>query len=380
MYDLVIRGGTVVDPSQGIHGPADVAIRDGVVKVVAAPIVGAARHEVDADGMLVTPGLVDIHVHGLEHVSHYGLDLDRACLATGVTTAVDAGTAGRCTWPAMLHQVLEPSRLHAKAFIHISGMGMLTDALGESVDLRWLDVGACVALARDYPRHIVGVKVRQDMARVGESGMEPLRRAVAATELLGLPVMVHVGKTPVPLDQLATMLRPGDIITHAFHGWYHGALGEDGRVLDGLRKAQERGVIFDVGHGAGSFSFPVMEACLEQGFVPNTISSDLHTYSVHGPVYDLPTTMAKFVHLGLSLDEVVRRVTVDAARSVRLDGEVGSLAPGRRADVTVLEEIEGTFRFEDCFQNKRIAERTLVPRWTVLGGEVQPAHTGAPWQ
>jgi len=241
-------------------------------------------------------------------------------------------------------------------------------------------VGACVALARDYPQHIVGVKVRQDKARVGESGMEPLRRALAAAELLGLPVMVHVGNTPAPLDELAAMLRPGDIVTHTFHGWRHGALDDCGRVLAGLREAQRRGVLFDVGHGAGSFSFAVMEACLEQGFMPNTISSDLHVYSEHGPVYDLPTTMAKFLDLGLTLDEVVRRVTVDAARAVRLDGEAGSLAPGRKADVTVLEEVEGRFRFEDCFQSRRVAERTLVPRWTILGGEVIPANTVAPWR
>lgn len=379
MYDLVIRGGTVVDPGQGFHGRADVAVTGGLVQGVETQVRGAARKEVDATGMIVTPGLVDIHVHGLQHVSHYGLGLDRACLATGVTTAVDAGTAGRCTWPAMLHQVLGSSRLQVKAFIHISGMGMLTDALGESEDLRWLDVGSCVALARDYPQHIVGVKVRQDKARVGASGMEPLRRAVAAAERLGLPVMVHVGKTPVPLDELTTTLRPGDIVTHSFHGWYHGALDDEGNVLAGLRAAQDRGVVFDVGHGAGSFSFPVMKACLEQGFLPDTISSDLHTYSVHGPVYDLPTTMAKFLHLGLSLEEVVRRTTIEAARAVRLDGTAGSLASGRRADITLLQEIEGRFRFEDCFQNKRIAERTLVPRSVVLGGEVLPAATAAPW-
>jgi len=169
MYDLVIRGGTVVDPSQGIHRRADVAVSDGVVQGIEPQVSGDARREVDAGGMIVTPGLVDIHVHGLPHVSHYGLDLDRACLATGVTTAVDAGTAGRCIWPAMRRQVLEASRMRVKAFILISGMGMLTDALGESVDLRWLDVGACVALARDYPQHIVGGRTRRAWGRAAWS-------------------------------------------------------------------------------------------------------------------------------------------------------------------------------------------------------------------
>jgi dihydroorotase len=379
MFDLTIRNGTVVDPSQGIHGGADVAIDAGRIAAIGAHIPAQGRQELDAGGLIVTPGLVDIHVHAYKHVSHYGVDPDEYCLGTGVTTAVDAGTAGRCTWPGLRHFVLEKARMRVRAFLHVSGMGMLTDAVGESHDLRWLDPTAAAVIAADNADFICGIKVRLDVNRVGESGLEPLRRAEEAGQLLGRPVMAHVGKTPAPLDEITAMMRPGDIVTHSFHGWQHGVLDDNGEVFPALRQAAERGIIFDVGHGAGSFSFPVAEAALEQGFLPNTISTDQHTYSVYGPAYDLPSVMSKFLYMGLSLDEVVRKTTVDAAHAVRLGDAAGSLAPGRVADVTILQEMEGEFRFDDCFGNKRLAPRVLVPRWVVLGGELLPARTLAPW-
>jgi dihydroorotase len=379
VYDLVIRDGTVIDPAQGINGKADVAIQRGQVVAVDGHITGQARQVLHATGLLVVPGLVDIHVHLYKHVSHYGIDPDQTCLSTGVTTGVDAGSAGRCTWPGLRRFVLEPARMRALALLHISGQGMLTDYFGESEDLRWLDAGACSVVANENRDYILGVKVRLDRNRVGNSGLEPLRRAVAAAEQLGLPVMAHVGNTPAPLAEIAAMMRSGDIITHCFHGWSGGVLDDSGRVFPELRQAAERGIVFDVGHGAGSFAFPVAEAAFEQGFLPGTISSDLHTYSLYGPAYDLATTMSKFLHIGMSLNDVVRRVTCDAARAMRLDGVAGSLALGRAADVTLLQEISGQFRFDDTHQSYRIAPRTLVPRWVVLAGEVLPARTLAPW-
>ncbi len=379
MYDLVIRGGTVIDPAQSLHGKADVAIQQGQVVAVDSHIAGAARQDLDATGLLVVPGLVDIHVHLYKHVCHYGVDPDQTCLSTGVTTAVDAGSAGRCTWPGFRRFVLEPACMHAYALLHISGQGMLTDYIGESDDLRWLDVAACSVIANENRDLILGVKVRLDRNRVGQSGLEPLRRAVAAAAQLDLPVMAHVGNTPAPLADIAALMRPGDIITHCFHGWSAGVLDDNGLVFPELRQAAERGIIFDVGHGAGSFAFPVAEAACEQGFLPTTISSDLHTYSLNGPAYDLATTMSKFLHIGLSLDEVVRRVTCDAARALHLDGVAGSLAVGRPADVTLLQELAGNFPLEDCMANTRRARRVLVPRWVVLNGELLPARTAAPW-
>ncbi|MHB0875351.1 MAG: amidohydrolase/deacetylase family metallohydrolase [Anaerolineae bacterium] len=380
MYDLIIRDGNVVDPSQGLHRRADVAIDGGRIVAVDERVGASARRELDARGLIVTPGLVDLHVHLYKHVSHYGVDPDAACLGTGVTTALDAGSAGRSTWPGLRHFVLTPARMHAYALLHVSAMGMLSDTVGESADLRWLDPASIAITARDNADLILGIKVRLDRNRVGDSGIEPLRRAVAAAEALALPLMAHVGKTPVPLSAITAMMKPGDVITHCFHGWEHGVLDDNGQVITEMRQAAERGILFDVGHGAGSFAFPVAEAALRQGFLPAVISTDLHTYSINGPVYDLPTTMTKFLVMGLSLDEVVRRVTVAPAAAMGLAGEAGSLAPGRAADVTLLQEIEGRFRLDDCFGNYREAPQALVPRWVVLGGEVLPARTAAPWR
>jgi len=379
MYDVIIRGGTVVDPSQELHARADIAISDGRIQAVDRSVAGEATRVLDASGLIVTPGLVDVHVHVYKHVCHYGIDPDEHCLATGVTTAVDAGSAGRATWSGMRRFVMEPARMRLRAFLHISGTGLLSDSVGESEYLRWLDPASTAMIASEESDHICGIKVRLDVKRVGDSGLEPLRRAVQAAESAGLPVMAHVGKTPAPLADICALMRPGDIMTHTYHGWEHGVLDENGKVFPELKQAAARGIIFDVGHGAGSFSFPVVEAALAQDFLPGTISTDLHTYSLYGPVYDMPTVMAKFLYLGLSLDEVVRKTTVAAAQAVGLQGEAGSLAVGRPADVTLLQEVEGEFRFDDCFGHKRIAPRTLLPRWVVLGGEVLPARSAAPW-
>lgn len=379
MHDLIIRDGTVVDPSQALHRRADVAIDAGRITAIDGHLTGSGRRELDAGGQIVTPGLVDLHVHLYQHVSHYGIDPDAACLATGVTTAVDAGSAGRSTWPGLRHFVLARARMHAYALLHVSAMGMLTDAVGESADLRWLDPAATAIVAAANSDYVLGIKVRLDRNRIGESGVEPLQRAVAAADALGKPLMAHVGNTPAPLSEIAGKMRPGDIITHCFHGWAHGVLDANGRIIPSLRQAANRGVIFDVGHGAGSFSFPVAEAALDQGFVPQIISTDLHVYSVNGPVYDLPTTMTKFLVMGLSLDEVVSRVTVAPATAMGLADAAGSLAPGRPADVTLLQEVEGPFRLDDCFGNCRTAPRALVPRAVVLGGQVLPARSAAPW-
>ena len=380
VYDLIIRGGSIVDPAQGIHGQADVAVSDGRIVAVEPALAGSGRRELDGRGLVVTPGLVDVHVHLYVHVSHYGIHPDATCLASGVTTAVDAGTAGRCIWPGLRHYVLERARLRAFALLHVSGMGMLTDHVGESQDLRWLDPAAAAVIAADNRDYVLGIKVRLDVNRVGPSGLEPLRRAEQVGETLRQPVMAHVGKTPAPLADVAALMRPGDIITHCFHGWQHGVLDDNGKVFAELRQAAERGVLFDVGHGAGSFAFPVAEAALSQGFLPATISTDLHTYSLHGPAFDLPSVMSKFLYLGLSLNEVVRRTTCDAARAVGIQERAGSLAPGRPADITLLQEVEGPFRFDDCAGNSRLAPRTLVPRYVVLGGDVLPARTNAPWR
>ena len=371
LYDLVVKNGTVVDPAQRIHGPMDVAFRLGRVAALEESIPeGQAAQVLDASGLIVTPGLVDIHVHVYPGVSHYGIPADSTCLATGATTVADAGSAGAATFPGFRWYIIQSVQTRVKAFLNISAMGMVSSKVGELEDLRWADVPTAVETAREHADLIVGIKVRLSEQLAGKNDLEALSRAQEAASAIGKPVMVHVGNTHSPLERILERLRPGDIMTHSFHGHRHGILDDAGRVLAAAVEAKARGVIFDVGHGAGSFSFDVGEKALSQGFGPDTISIDLHVYNLKGPVFDLATTLSKYLHLGLSLDEVVRLGTEAPARAIGLGDRLGSLRVGCEGDAALLRMEEGRFTFTDSFKKTATGRRRLVPVAVVKGGRV----------
>jgi dihydroorotase len=371
-YDLLIKKGLVVDPSQGIHGVRDVALARGRVAAVEEGIPeGQAAQVVDASGLVVTPGLVDLHVHVYPGVSDYGIEADPACLERGVTTAVDAGSAGACTFPGFRKYVVERVETRLLAFLHISAMGVLYHGVQELEDLRWADVAWAVARGREHRDIVCGIKIRLSRGIVGKnSDLDALARALEAAAQLGVPVMAHVGDTPSPMEKIAEMLRAGDIITHSFHGNYHGILDDRNHVLPGILEAVRRGVLLDVGHGAGSFSFDVMDKALSQGLKPSTISSDLHIYNIEGPVYDQATTLSKFLHLGLSLDEVVRLGTEAPAHALGMAGVIGTLKPGAEGDVSLFRLEEGSFKFVDAYGKSAVGRQRLAPALTVRGGRV----------
>src|SRR5262245_47886358 len=346
MHDLVIRGGRVVDPSQNIDALLDVAV-DGPRITALGPdlAAGGARQVVDAAGQIVAPGLVDLHTHVYWGVPPLGIEPDPHCLARGVTTAVDAGSSGASTFPAFRRYVIDVSATRIKAMLHISQIGMARDdsspdvAVGELEDLRWARVDRAIDVARAHADLIVGIKVRLSESMVGsdpESCREALRRTRQAADAVGKPSMVHVGGTSIPLAEILEMLKGGDVVTHCYHGRTEGVLDEHGRVRACVRQAVERGIGFDVGHGAGSFSFEVARRALEEGLQPTTISSDIHAWSVGGPAYDLATTATKFLHLGLPLAGVLHKVTDAPAAVIGMAGEIGTLRPGAAADVTIL--------------------------------------------
>jgi len=372
MYDLVVKGGTVVDPSQGLHAPRDVALEMGKVVAVEEDIDPThAREVVKADGLLVTPGLVDIHVHVYWGVSHYGVEPDLGCLAKGVTTAVDAGSAGADTFPGLRRYVIKVASTRLYAFLNISSMGMITDVVGELNDLRFADPALAVRVARAKEDVIVGIKVRLDRDRVGDNGpIKPLRLARQAADKLNLPIMIHIGRMDAPLAEILSYLREGDLVTHTYHGHEGGILDDRGKLIGEARQARERGVLFDVGHGAGSFAFRVAQRALDQGFTPGTISSDLHVYNINGPVFDLATTMSKFMHLGLSLDEVVDLCTWSPARAVGIPESIGTLKPSAEGDVALFRLEEGEFEFVDCEGETVLGERRLVAVNVIRGGEI----------
>ena len=370
-YDLLIENGTLVDPAQGIHDRRDVAFAGGVVAEVGADLpAGEARVVIDARGRYVTPGWIDVHVHVFPDVTHYGIEPDPTCLARGATTVVDAGSAGADIFPGFRKYVIEASRTRILAELNISSQGMITVKVGELSLLELADVDACRRMIEANRDLLIGVKARLTRNTiVGEAaGLEPLHRAREAADAVGLPIMIHPQAAWCEsLDDILAVMKKDDILTHCFHNNTCGILDDGGRIRPAVREAIERGVIFDVGHGAGSFSWPVVEAALEQGVLPHTISSDLHIYNLHGPVYDLANVMTKFLHLGLSLDDVIAMVTSVPAASVLRRDDLGTLAPGAIGDAVMQE---GSFELVDARGLARTGSRNLEPAAVVKDGRL----------
>jgi dihydroorotase len=288
-----------------------------------------------------------------------------------VSTAVDAGSAGAQTFPGLRRYVIDQARTRVLAYVHVAVEGMISALVGELEDIRWASAAEAVARAREHLDVVVGVKVRLGYQMVGSDPEPALREARRAADELALPLMVHVIDLPRPITWLLPFMGEGDVVTHCYHGNEGGILDERGRVFAEVFAARERGVVFDVGHGIGSFTFRVARTAGDQGFPPDTISSDIHTYNVDGPVFDQATTLSKLLHLGLPLADVVRATTSAPAAALRWDDRIGSLAPGREADVTVLEVVRGERVLTDGEGVSVTAEEWLEPRHVVRAGSVE---------
>lgn len=371
--DLLIKGGRVVDPSQDLDGVRDVAIAGGKIAGVEADISSdKSSKTINAAGKIVTPGLIDLHTHVLPYVGEYGIEPDPFCLHRGVTTVVDAGTPGAFSFAAFRRFVIERASTRIRSLLHVVSIGMIagsTPNMGELEDLRYCIPELAVETARKNRDLIVGFKIRFSRKYTGSNDYEGMKRARNAADEARLPLMIHIGGSHTPLPRLLVLMKKGDVVTHSFNNRLHGIIDDNGKLLPEVVEARERGVLFDVGHGAGSFSFDVMEKCLNQEFLPDTISSDLYSANVNGPVFDLVTTLSKFFLLGLSLRQVVERATVNAARVFDFGVEIGTLRPGAEADVSVLELREGKFVFTDSYGQKRSGQQKIEPVVTIRGGK-----------
>ena len=382
--DLVIRNGTVIDPASGLNDRCDVRISGGRIAGIEREIARRdGDEEMDAAGHLVVPGLVDLHVHVYWGVADLSVEADPTCLGRGVTTVVDAGSAGANTFPGFRRWVVDSSAGRVLAYLNISATGQIDPFLGELHDLRFADPERAATVALANPEVIVGFKVRVSEMLAGPNGLAGLDLALEAGRATSLPVMVHIGGTPFDIEEVLRRLRPGDIVTHAYTGWRPGAIVSDaGRVVAGAREARRRGVRFDVGHGAGSFTWAVAEAALADGFLPDTISSDLHRFNIATPVQDLATTLSKFLLLGLSIPDVLAMATIRPAAALGpAGGRLGALTVGGEADVTVLELRQGPTTLVDSAGIGRDASRRLVPVAVVRAGRrlpVQPLVTDPP--
>ena len=373
-WDLLLTGAEVIDVGGGHVGRFDVAVRSGRIAAVAPRLDGPAAQRLDLTGKLITPGLVDLHTHVFAGGGYWGIDPAPIAWRSGVTTWVDAGSSGAYNFPAFRER-LSGYQVRVPVLLHVSAIG-LTGQEGEARDLEHLDVPAAIATVQANRDHIVGIKVRMARGTVGGNALEPLRRAIEVAAACELPVMVHIGDRPPNAEDVVPLLRPGDIITHCASGI---AAGPD-LLSPQMRQAYERGVAFDIGHGAGSFAFDVLEAQLAAGMPPHSVSTDLHGRCVHGPVFDMPTTMAKMLAVGMPLHEVVRAATVGPARLLGL--EAGTLAVGSRADLAVFTVLQGRFELADVHGNRRTSALRLHNEATYVAGQplapVAP-EPPAPW-
>ena len=370
-YDLVIKGGEVLDPSQGLRGPRDVAIHNGRIAAVEGEIAAdRATQVLSAAGRLLLPGLVDMHSHVYPLASGIGLPADELVPATGTTTHVSAGDAGHNNFAGFDHWVIGQSRTRIFAFLHISVMGLAGYPVGEALNIDYTNVELAAKTVAENSDVLVGLKVRESTNVVGENGLEPLRRAIAAAEMSGTDarVMCHIGDAPGDLSDLLDMLRPGDVLTHTYSGAGNNTV-QDGRVLPAALAAKARGVVIDVGHGGGSFDYTVAEPAIDQGLTPDTIGSDVHAVSVNTPGMPyLPWVMSKFLHLGFTLEQVVAMATINPAGVIgRVDG-LGTLQVGAPGDVSIMDLVEQRVTFVDTRNNYRSGDRFLRPVDTVRAG------------
>ena len=373
-YELLIKNGTLIDAAQGIHARQDIGFANGHVAAVSDNIpISEAREVLDANGCFVTPGLIDLHVHVFYGVSHFGIEPDSTCLARGATTVVDAGSAGADTFPGFRKYVIDVSDTRILAQLNISSQGMLTQEIGELENPDYADVGKACRMIEAHRDIILGVKVRLTRESIvgARAGMLPLHRAREAADAAGLPLMVHPQDAWCQsIDDILAVMGKRDILTHCFHDMPCGILDENGKIRDSVHAALERGVIFDVGHGAGSFSWDVVNKAMAQGVEPTTISSDLHVYNVDGPVYDLVNVVNKFLYLGMPLDDALAKVTSVPADTILMPGEVGTLAVGAWGDAVVFELREGAFELVDARGQSRTGTQKLEPIVVVKSGRV----------
>jgi dihydroorotase len=374
-YDLLLTGGEVLDPAAGLRGVMDIGIAGGKIVAVAPSLPATeARRAIGAKGRLVTPGLVDIHAHIFVNAHDMAGDTDRFCRASGVTTLCDAGSTGSATFAGLRQVIDREVRTRTRAFVNLSAIGIVGTARGgELSHFPYADPEGCARTISENPDLAIGVKLRYGPGLVWEYSAEPVKLARKTADMAGgVPMMMHITDSPIPLPELLAHMKPGDIVTHCYHGRAHGIMGQEKQlILKEVVESQRHGIIFDCAHGRSHFSFPLIEKALDQGFLPDTISTDLTFASAtHGPVFDLPTTMSKLLHFGMSLDDVVMRSTAAPAKILGYQGTVGTLAPGASADIAVFELRDGNFPLRDSDGNTVTAKRRLIAQLTIKDGRV----------
>lgn len=379
-YDLLIKGGKVIDPSQNIEAERDVAIQGGKIARVEKDISPSQAHEVlDAKGKIVTPGLIDAHVHVFPYIGTTGVLPDPVCVARGATTVVEAGSSGALDVQALRHFVVERSETRVRVLLNVSALGIIGAGpldpfhISEMDDLRYCDPKLAAKVATENRDIIIGVKLRLNTgqkARPKADDIERLKITREAADEARLPLMIHIGPSDVPLKEFLAVMRQGDVLTHSYDEKTVQVLDSNGKLLPEVVEARKRGVLFDLGPGVPGYSFAYAEKCLAQGFAVDTISSDMNGLNINEvPPNYLPTAATKLMMLGMSLTDVIQRMTTNPARMFDFGVQIGTLKPGAEADVAVFDLQNGNFAFKDGDAKTRNARQMLVPAMTIRGGK-----------
>ncbi len=378
-FDLVVKGGEVLDPSQGLRAKRDIGIRFGAIEALEADIpVDKALKVLNAGGKLVTPGLIDLHAHVYPYGSAIGIPADELVPYQATTTMVSAGDAGANNFAAFRRHIVAQTRTRLYAFVHIANAGLTPFPVPELYNIDFAQVDAAAKAVAENADIVLGVKVRMSENVIAKHGLEPLKRSIQACEKAGggAKVMCHIGgvETPQLMSQILDLLRAGDILTHSYSGAPNLSnaftnIVQDGKLLPAALAAKRRGVVFDVGHGGGSFDYTVAEAAIAGGCPPDTISSDIHVFSGNSPGMPYLTwVMSKFLNMGFTLEQVVAMATLNPGKAINRGAKLGTLQVGAPADVSVLEVVEGPVEFVDTRNNKRQGKVHLKPAGTVLAG------------
>jgi dihydroorotase len=384
MYDLLLKGGNVIDPSQDLRGGLDIAVENGKIAKVAANIPAAeARRVVDVPGKTVTPGLIDLHTHVFDGVAANGVHPDIAGVHAGVTTVVDAGSSGCATFSAFPRHILPKCETEVIPLLHICQTGLATnpDIIAESS----IDLESTLRVAREHRGLIKGIKARMVSPALEIFGMEMPRLAKRAARESGVPLMVHIGDTtkrydPNVIRELLPLLEPGDIVTHLFTANPGGVLDTNGKLVPEAKELADRGVWLDTAHGRMNFGFNVGRRVLDQGLTPHCISTDLTIPGRANTVHSMVEIMARFLGMGFTLEQVIAMSTVNPARAIGEANRLGSLAVGRQADISVLEVRDGRWVVYDTLRDSMKIDKTVVPVLTVKRGRVfEPEWGPHPW-
>lgn len=378
-FDLLIRNANVLDPSQGLSGKRDIGIRYGLIESIHPSIApDRAQRVMDAGGKLVTPGLIDLHCHTYPYGSAIGIPADELVAHQCTTTVVSAGDAGANNFAAFRRFIVPASRTRQFAFVHIAVAGLAGFPVPELFNIDYAQPEAAARTIAENADMVLGVKVRMSENVIARHGLEPLKRAIKACELSGVParVMCHIGGVADKelMSQILDLFRPGDVLTHCYSGAPNVAgvgtnIVQDGKLLPAALAAKKRGVLFDIGHGGGSFDYTIAEAAIAQGCLPDTISSDIHVFSGNSPGMPyLPWVMSKLIGLGFTLPEVISMATSAPARVIGRIPKHGTLQVGAPADLSILDLVEEPVTFEDTRNNKREGKQYLRPVGAVVAG------------